>query len=77
MKQIYKMVRIDLAINLLTYLLLFAAIEWLDVSYPGLSYQVRSFLDKILIFMLIFIFLEVVNLLVILKIPKYAKISSF
>ncbi|CAQ85913.1 MULTISPECIES: hypothetical protein [Photorhabdus] len=77
MKQIYKITWIGLAINLSTYLLLFAVVKWLDVSYLGLSYQVGSFLDKILMFILIFIFLEVVNLLVIINAPRYAKISSF
>ncbi|AWK43786.1 hypothetical protein [Photorhabdus laumondii] len=77
MTQIYKMVWIGFVINLSTCLLLLVVITGFDFNYLGLSYRERSFLDKILIFMLIFIFLEVANLLVILKMPRYAKISSF
>ncbi|WP_448512039.1 hypothetical protein [Photorhabdus laumondii] len=77
MTQIYKMVWIGFVINLSTCLLLLVVITGFDSNYLGLSYREQSFFDKILIFMLIFIFLEVANLLVILKMPRYAKISSF
>ncbi|MCW7764635.1 hypothetical protein [Photorhabdus luminescens] len=77
MKQIYKIVWIGFAINLSTYFLLLVVIKGFDSNYFGLSYREQSFLDKILMFMLVFILLEVVNLLVILKAPGYAKISSF
>nr|WP_244868995.1 hypothetical protein [Photorhabdus noenieputensis] len=71
------MVWIGFAINLSTYLLLLVVITGFDSNYIGLSYREQSFFDKILIFMLIFILLEVANLLAILKMPRYAKISSF
>ncbi|WP_165577168.1 hypothetical protein [Photorhabdus sp. RW14-46] len=80
MNKIYKIVWIGLAINVLTYFVFLAAIRVLGVDYSDLSYREQTLVDKssmVNALMLIFILLEVVNLFVILKVPKYAKISSF
>ncbi|WP_192900864.1 hypothetical protein [Photorhabdus luminescens] len=80
MNQIYKIVWIGLAINVLTYVVLLVAIKVAGAGYFVLSYEEQHLVAKLSIFnalMLIFILLEVVNLFVILKAPKYAKISSF
>ncbi|MCW7764549.1 hypothetical protein [Photorhabdus luminescens] len=80
MNQIYKIVWIGLAINVLTYVVLLVAIKVAGAGYFALSYKEQYLVDKSSIFhalMLIFILLEVVNLFVILKAPKYAKVSSF
>ncbi|CAQ85911.1 MULTISPECIES: hypothetical protein [Photorhabdus] len=80
MQQIYKIAWIGLAINLLTYFVLLVGTKILAASYSDLSYSEQRFIDLLSIFnvmILIFIFLEVVNLLVIIKMPRYAKISSF
>ncbi|WP_339921751.1 hypothetical protein [Photorhabdus caribbeanensis] len=80
MNQIYKMVWIGLAINVLTYLVLLIAIKVVGAGYFEFSYKEQYLIAKSPIFnalMLIIILLEVVNLFVILKAPKYAKVSSF
>ncbi|KGM28305.1 membrane protein [Photorhabdus luminescens] len=80
MNQIYKIAWIGLAINVLTYFVLLVVIKVAGEGYFALSYQEQHLVAKLSIFnvlMLIFILLEVVNLFVILKAPKYAKISSF
>ncbi|WP_445493469.1 hypothetical protein [Photorhabdus sp. SF281] len=80
MKQIYKMVFVGFAINVLICLVSLAATRALYASYDDLSYQLQSVVDKLLIVdkvLQVFIFLQIVNLFIIIKMPKYAKISSF
>ncbi|PQQ26862.1 hypothetical protein [Photorhabdus hindustanensis] len=80
MNQIYKIAWIGLAINVLTCFVFLATITVLSADYSVLSSREQYLVDKSLIvnaLMVVFILLEVVNLFVILKMPKYAKISSF
>ncbi|WP_118988153.1 hypothetical protein [Photorhabdus sp. CRCIA-P01] len=80
MKQIYKIVWVGLAINVFTYFILRVAIGVLGAHYSALSYREQALVDTLSILnvvMLIFILLEVVNLFVIINVPRYAKISSF
>ncbi|MBS9435187.1 hypothetical protein [Photorhabdus hainanensis] len=80
MNQIYKIAWIGLAINVLTCFVFLAIITVLSADYSVLSSREQYLVDKSSIvnaLMVVFILLEVVNLFVILKMPKYAKISSF
>ncbi|MCT8354487.1 MULTISPECIES: hypothetical protein [Photorhabdus] len=80
MKQIYKMVFVGFAINVLICLASLVATRALYASYDDLSYQLQSVVDKLFIVdkvLQVFIFLQIVNLFIIIKMPKYAKISSF
>ncbi|MCC8422258.1 hypothetical protein [Photorhabdus thracensis] len=80
MKQIYKMVFVGFAINVLICLASLAATRELYASYDDLSYQLQGVVDKLFIVdkvLQVFIFLQIVNLFIIIKMPKYAKISSF
>ncbi|TDB44165.1 hypothetical protein [Photorhabdus khanii] len=80
MKQIYKIVWVGWAINVFTYVILRVAIGVLGAHYSALSYREQALVDTLSILnvvMLIFILLELVNLFVIINVPRYAKISSF
>ncbi|WP_242688821.1 hypothetical protein [Photorhabdus tasmaniensis] len=73
MKQIYKMVFIGFAINVLICLVSLAATRVLYAGYDDLSYQLQGVVDKLFIVdkvLQVFIFLQIVNLFIIIKIPR-------
>ncbi|WP_240000903.1 MULTISPECIES: hypothetical protein [unclassified Photorhabdus] len=66
MKQIYKMVFVGFAINVLICLASLAATKVLYTGYDDLSYQLQSVVDELFIVdkvLQVFIFLQIVNLL--------------